>query len=550
MNPDLKAASKISAAAATVLLIGVTGAHADELADLQASQAALSAQQLSLNKEQELLKARIDQLAQNPTPGGGVGPLGSSVSTAPALGGSFARSFLIPGTETSIRIGGFIDESIFYYLQNGPANGVPSVTASIDGNIETMPLHLGGGTVPGFPAAGQLVPVNIQSSRGNGVSFQSPQQTRLNVETRTPTDYGEARTFLEIDFKGTNNFSTTGENGQSSFNNALIPRMRYAFGSLGGFLAGQANSNFRDTAAEPEVFTDDGSVGIAGPQRIPQIRYTYEGPWGTSWSASAEQPQTAILTPAGKIASDSTNQVVNTTAGLVPASNGGTGSCVANGFPVTNASGCTLTTDPTKGSAPDLTFASYWAQPWGHVNFRGVLRPTLTVNDGRYVDQKFVGYGGGLSGDVKPGWGAGAKDDFQWQFSVGNGMGRYLTNATSGDLATNYLVTPTSAAAAANVLVSPIMMAGGVAGYQHWWLPNLRSNLAYGYWQANVSSQLVGPVESTVANKRLQSVNFNVIWSPVAFIDTGVEYMWGKRTVVANFSGQEQVLVGKFRVKF
>jgi hypothetical protein len=94
------------------------------------------------------------------------------------------------------------------------------------------------------------------------------------------------------------------------------------------------------------------------------------------------------------------------------------------------------------------------------------------------------------------------------------------------------------------------MQAGGVVGYQHFWLPNLRSNLAYGYWMANVSSQLVGPVESTVANKRLQSVNFNVIWSPVAFIDTGVEYMWGKRTVVANFSGQEQVLIGKFRVKF
>jgi DcaP outer membrane protein len=171
----------------------------------------------------------------------------------------------------------------------------------------------------------------------------------------------------------------------------------------------------------------------------------------------------------------------------------------------------------------------------------------LTINDGRYVNQQFVGYGGGLSGDVKPGWG---KDDFQWQFTVGNAIGRYLLSATGGDLATNYLVTPASPAAAANVLVKPIMEAGGVLGYQHWWLANLRSNISYGYWQADVSSQLVGPIESTVANKRLQAVNFNVIWSPVAFIDTGVEYLWGKRTVVANFSGQEQVLIGKFRVKF
>ena len=550
MKPNRKAASEISFAAVGILLVGAVAAHADELADLRANQAALSAQQAVLDQQQQLLKARIDQLAQTPSPGAGVGEIGTPAVPGAPLAGSFARSFLIPGTETSIRVGGFIDETLVYYLQNGPANGVPSVTTEIDGNLETQPLQLGGRTVPGYPTAGNLVPVNVQSSRGNGVFFESPQKTRFNVETRTPTAWGEARTFLEIDFKGTNNFSATGENGLSSVNNPLIPRMRYAFGTLGGFLAGQANSNFRDPAAEPETLGDDGPPGIAGPQRIPQVRYTYEGPWGSSWSAAAEQPSTEILTPAGKIATDSTNQVVNTTSGLVPASNGGSGICVENGLAVTNTAGCTLTFNPTKSSAPDLTFASYWAQPWGHVDFRGVLRPTLTINDGRYVNQQFVGYGAGVSGDVKPGWFGWGKDDFQWQFTVGNAIGHYLTNATGGDLATNYLVTPTSAAAAANVLVSPIMEVGGVAGYQHWWLSNLRSTLDYGYWQANVSSQLVGPVESTVANNRLQAVNFNVIWSPVAFVDTGLEYLWGQRRVVANFTGQEQVLMGEFRVKF
>jgi hypothetical protein len=154
-------------------------------------------------------------------------------------------------------------------------------------------------------------------------------------------------------------------------------------------LAGQANSNFRDAAAEPETIADDGMPGIAGPQRIPQVRYTYEGFWGTTWSVSAEQPETALLTPAGKTATDSTNQVVSTISGLVPASNNTSGAagCVANGMLVTTGSaatsGCTLTFNPTKSSAPDLTFASYWAQPWGHVDARAVVRPTLTVNDGR-----------------------------------------------------------------------------------------------------------------------------------------------------------------------
>lgn len=549
MNRDLKAASKISFAAASVLLIGIAAAHSDELADLRASQAALIAQQTSLNKQQELLNARIDQLSQatGPAPLVGAGASGTAVPGAPASGGSFARSFLIPGTETSIRIGGFVDETLVYYLQGGPANGVPDVTTAIDGNIETMPLSVGLARVPGYPSAGNLVPTQVGTSRGNSQFFQTPQKTRLNFETRTPTDYGEARTFIEIDFKGTNSFSTRGENGQAAFNNALIPRLRYAFGSLGGFLAGQANSNFRDTEAEPEVFADDGSVGIAGPQRIPQIRYTYEGPWGTSWSVSAEQPETDIVTPAGKIATDSTSQVVAGGA-LVPANNSTGGlPCVANGSIIVGTTACTLSADPTKSSAPDLTFASYWAQPWGHVDFRGVIRPTLTIDDGKYVNQTFVGYGGGISGDVKPGWG---KDDVQWQFTVGNAIGRYLTSATGAALATNYLVTPASPAAAAGVLVKPVMAVGGVVGYQHWWLPNVRSNIAYGYWQENPSSQLIGPVQSTVSNERLQSANVNVIWSPVAFIDTGVEYMWGQRRVVAGITGQEQVFIGEFRVKF
>ena len=111
-------------------------------------------------------------------------------------------------------------------------------------------------------------------------------------------------------------------------------------------------------------------------------------------------------------------------------------------------------------------------------------------------------------------------------------------------------MTPTSAQNAASVIVDPIAAVGGTVGYQHWWLPNLRSNVAYGVEQYSINSKLIGPVESTVANKQLQTAHVNLIWSPVAFIDTGVEYTWGQRKVVANIRGQQQVLIGKFRVKF
>ena len=83
--------------AAVALLTGLPAVSADELADLRANQ--------------ELLQKRIDQLSQAPPPAApgahvpGFGPE-TRPATAPVTVGSFPRSFLIPGTETSLRIGG------------------------------------------------------------------------------------------------------------------------------------------------------------------------------------------------------------------------------------------------------------------------------------------------------------------------------------------------------------------------------------------------------------------------------------------------------------
>ena len=80
---------------------GLSTARGDELSDLRANQ--------------ELLQRRIDQLAQAPLPppAPGAGPGG------PVLAGSFPRSFVIPGTEVSLRIGGQGVGSVIWYLK-GP----------------------------------------------------------------------------------------------------------------------------------------------------------------------------------------------------------------------------------------------------------------------------------------------------------------------------------------------------------------------------------------------------------------------------------------------
>ncbi|MGH7061304.1 MAG: hypothetical protein ACREFH_13015, partial [Stellaceae bacterium] len=99
--------------AAVLLLTGLPAANADELADLRANQ--------------QLLQQRLDQLSQ--IPGAGhlyQGPGAAKTANKQIVGGSFPRSFLIPGTDTSIRVGGFADLTMDYWIQNGPANGSQS----------------------------------------------------------------------------------------------------------------------------------------------------------------------------------------------------------------------------------------------------------------------------------------------------------------------------------------------------------------------------------------------------------------------------------------
>src|SRR5437660_12448649 len=132
--------------ATIALLTGLPSATADELADLRANQ--------------ELLQRRIDQLAQ------GIPPSRISPGIAPAMGaepipgqaiigGSFPRSFLIPGTDTSIRVGGFIDLTGLYFFQGANTGnpGTPSSNFGQNGNLNGVPV--GQQFVPGLGSVPQ-----------------------------------------------------------------------------------------------------------------------------------------------------------------------------------------------------------------------------------------------------------------------------------------------------------------------------------------------------------------------------------------------------------
>src|SRR5690349_3812707 len=99
-------------------LSGLTAAAA-----LVAAQPAAQADDgVDLRTNQELVQRRIDQLAQNVGAGPVLAPTEGGPVGVQMLGGSFPRSFLIPGTDTSIRVGGEIRMNATYWISGGNPN--------------------------------------------------------------------------------------------------------------------------------------------------------------------------------------------------------------------------------------------------------------------------------------------------------------------------------------------------------------------------------------------------------------------------------------------
>ena len=118
--------------------------------------------------------------------------------------------FRLPGTETTLKIGGYFKTDFIYDLK--PAGNTDSFIPS------------------SFP-----VP---QATALNNTTV-SIRPTRLSLDFRVPyTAVGDVRFYVEGDFFGTN--STT-------------PRLRYAYAQAKNFLIGQTFSNFMDPDAFPDT---------------------------------------------------------------------------------------------------------------------------------------------------------------------------------------------------------------------------------------------------------------------------------------------------------
>src|SRR5690242_14966800 len=162
----------------------------------------------------------------------------ADAQTAPG-GGSFPGSFLVPGTNTSLKIGGYTKLDVIKDM--GPISG-----DTTDPNA--VPLNGSTGFAP-----------SANHSLDHAFRMHA-KESRFNFETRTPTGYGELKTFLEVDFFGNELANIAGStNGLAA--NPLYPRLRHAYGTLGPLLIGQSFSLFSDIDAIGETIDGGGPTG-------------------------------------------------------------------------------------------------------------------------------------------------------------------------------------------------------------------------------------------------------------------------------------------------
>jgi porin-like protein len=199
---------------------------------------------------------------------------GAPIAVAAALGGFGSTAgaegkptFLFPGTDTSVTLGGYIKLDA---ILSDKSAGVDSVGDQM----------LSPSLIPVGPDAG--------AHKKNQVTLHA-RQTRLSLGTSTPTRRGELTTYLEGDFFGDL------PNGNETSTNSSGFRLRHAYGALGGFSAGQYWTNLFNQDAYPETLDFGGALGELFVRQA-QVRWTQKLGFG-EWSVSAENPESVLAVP-------------------------------------------------------------------------------------------------------------------------------------------------------------------------------------------------------------------------------------------------------------
>lgn len=168
---------------------------------------------------------------------------------------------------------------------------------------------------------------------------------------------------------------------------------------------------------------------------------------------------------------------------------------------------------PDADPAPDVSAKVHFKAPLGEYEVAALFRRLKSNTNAGEASA----YGLGVSGVIP----LFAGDDFKFQLAYGDGAGRYIGGMGA-----------VLDAAVIGGSLETIKTASGYVGYRHLWAPSLRSTLAYSWIQADNPEGVAGTLL-----KRFWSSHLNLIWTPVANVDLGVEYLHADRRQQNGLSG-------------
>jgi hypothetical protein len=428
----------------TALLLAATWAwaplasRADELSDMKAQ---LEAAQKSIAD----LQRKVDAMSQQPgVPGAATNTVPPPADSAPVIAPNQAAK---PDTKEPaggrVEIYGFAQLDAIYDFDRVDPNWEATLRPSkIPVNCPPNGDDAGCGT--------------------DGEFLMSVRQTRLGFNGFLPTSMGELKTKFEFDL-----FGVGDDAGQTTI------RVRQAYGSLGQFLLGQANTLFMDGSVFPNTIDYWGPSGMIYLNN-PQIRWTAYDKEGTRFAVALEAPNSAV---------DPGN--INDT------------------FPDLNGSG--------KTEWPDLTAQLRFDRDWGHLQAAAVLRSVgyeVSLPTGFTDDGNEFGWGVNLSGTLN----VTDLDRLHWQIVYGEAIASYI-NDCCVDLAPN-----------ADAEAESVPLLGWLLYYDHWWTSKWSSSIGFSQtWQDNTDGQLAD------AQEYGDYFSTNLLWYPVRNVMTGFEFLWGQR---------------------
>ena len=380
----------------------------------------------------------------------------SSKDSKPVVtAGDVKGTIKIPGTDTSIGIGGFVKLDTLY----------SSVGMGKDkyGN-QRLEAH--------------EIPVGKIPAGDNDQISMLAKESRLWIKSFTPSRWGDINTLIEMDFYG--------DPGAYSY----TPRLRHGYGTLGNFLAGQTWTTFFNSLALADTLDNSNSVGATFLLRQPQVRWTQPFTLANNrmeWQIAMEAPRTRVW--------DVGNQGMST----VSASH-----------------------------YPDLVTRFNFHPDWGSFSLAGLGRH-LQFTPANNVEQSAWAGAVSLAGKVST---TGA-DNLRFMLNYGDALGRYAVDNVFADAGID-----------AYGEIDPLTSYSGMMAYQHWWDSAWRSNLVYGFAQADQ------PSFARTANRRTQSVHANLLWSPITQTTIGLEYIYANRELVDAQNGELHRLQFSTRFNF